>query len=98
MYTLITAATSAGAYRLSKKINAENILLGDYADLPEILVSLDKIIRLPDPSGPSYAHKMLTLCLDRNITAVYALRGEEYELLMESKQLFSEYGIHIFAL
>ncbi|MBS1526986.1 MAG: hypothetical protein JST19_15125 [Bacteroidetes bacterium] len=98
MYTLITAATSAGAYQLKSKIGGENILLGDYAELPEILVSSHNMIRLPDPSDASYVHKMLALCLDRNITALYALRDAENKLLMESKQLFSEYGIHIFAL
>ena len=38
---------------------------------------------------------MLTLCLDKNIGKVYALRDEELSLLQEAKLLFEEYGIEL---
>jgi hypothetical protein len=38
---------------------------------------------------------MLALCLDNAIDVVYVLDSKEAELLMESKQLFTEYNIDI---
>lgn len=96
MYTLITAANSSEAYALKNTLNAADVLLGDYLELPEILVTSGKIIQLPDPVGPSYAHLMLSLCLDKNIDTIYPLRRHERESLLNSIQLFSEYGINIF--
>jgi hypothetical protein len=95
MNTLITAANSAGAYRLKNQFNADNIILGDYQELPAFMLGSTNMIRLPNPSSLSYAHEMLTLCLDKEINTIYALRAEERRLLEESKQLFNEYGIEI---
>lgn len=53
------------------------------------------MIVLPNPAGASYAHKMLTLCLDRQIEKVYALQPAEFNLLNEAGLLFKEYGITI---
>jgi hypothetical protein len=95
MFTLITAANSAEAYQLTNSLNSENILLGDYFELPALMVKSGKMLVLPDPQSPSYTHQMLALCLDKNIDTVYALRKPEIELLLASKQLFNEYGIAI---
>jgi hypothetical protein len=38
---------------------------------------------------------MLALCLDKAINAIYVLRQEEKELLLNAKQLFTEYDIKI---
>lgn len=97
MYTLITAANSAQAYSLKSKLDTDNVILGDHFDLPDVMIRSGKMIRLPDPLSPSYAHQMLTLCLDKNIDKVYVLREAEAELLLNAKQLFSEYGIGILA-
>jgi hypothetical protein len=97
MYILITAANSAQAFRFKNSIGSENILFGDYLDLPEVLVRSGKMLQLPDPSGNSYAHRMLSLCLDKNIHEIYALREAEQQQLFAAEQLFNEYGIHIFA-
>jgi hypothetical protein len=93
MNTLITAATSAEAYKLKNKLNRDNIILGDCADLPTFMLSSGNIIKLPNPGSLSYAHEMLTLCLDKQIDTVYALKQEEIKLLNEASQLFNEYGI-----
>lgn len=93
MYTLITAATSADAQRLKNKLNAPDILLGDYLELPEFMLKTANMIRLPNPSSVAYVHEMLTLCLDKQINTVYALRNEEKTLLDEAEQLFNEYDI-----
>jgi hypothetical protein len=95
VYTLITAANSAEAYRLKSVLGAENIILGDYLELPAFMVSSGDMIRLPNPKSIAYASEMLTLCLDKEIDTVYALRDEEKKLLAEAKQLFNEYGIEV---
>jgi hypothetical protein len=95
MYILITAAASARAYSLKNTLNTDAVLLGDYLELPELLVQSGKMIRLPEPQSASYTHQMLALCLDKNIGTIHVLRKAEAELLLNSKQLFNEYGIDI---
>jgi hypothetical protein len=95
MFILITAANSAEAYQLKNSITSENVLLGDYLELPALMIKLGKMIELPQPLSSSYTHQMLALCLDKDIDTVYALRKDEAELLIASKQLFNEYGITI---
>lgn len=95
MYTLITAANSSHAYRLKKSLNSDHILLGDYLEVPDLLIRSGNAIKLPDPATIAYTHKMLSLCLDKNINTIYPLRKEEAYLLLNSRQLFHEYGINI---
>ena len=95
MYTLITGAASAEAHSLKTALTAEQVLLGDYMELPGILVNSGTVIRLPEPKSPSYTHQILALCLDRKINTVYPLREQEKELLLNAKQLFQEYDIKI---
>jgi hypothetical protein len=95
MNTLITAAASAEAYRLKNQLNKHNIILGDYLELPAFMLGSANMIRLPNPASLSYAHEMLTLCLDKKINTVYALREEELTNLVKAEQLFEEYGIEI---
>lgn len=97
MFTLITAANSSAAYKLKGVLSKKNVLMGDYLDLPEVLVRSGKVLQLPDPHHSSYAHQMLALCLDKGVSEIYALRKEETEALLNTKQLFSEYGIDILA-
>ena len=97
MFTLITAANTSSAYQLKNSLNGENVLLGDYLELPEFLVKSGKMLSLPNPQNSSYTHQILALCLDKNIDTVYALRKQEIDLLLASKQLFNEYGITILA-
>jgi hypothetical protein len=94
MNTLITAANSAKAQQLKIKLNTADVILGDYEDLPAFMLS-PNLIKLPNPSSSSYAHEMLTLCLDKNITVLYPLRDEELTLLKQGELLFNEYGIKI---
>lgn len=95
MYTLITAAATAEAYRLKNALNKDEVILGDYMELPDILLRSGKVITLPNPKNSAYTHQMLALCLDKDINTMYALREEEKELLQNAKQLFSEYNIQI---
>ena len=95
MYTLITGAASAEAYKLKSALGREAVILGDYMELPDVLVRSDKVIVLPNPKHAAYAHQMLALCLDKAINSIYVLREEEKELLLNAKQLFWEYDIQI---
>ena len=95
MYTLITAANSSQAYKLKTSLNSDHILLGDYLELPDLLIQSGKVLKLPNPQAIAYPHEMLALCLDRDIDTVYALRKQEQQLLLETVQLFSEYDITI---
>ena len=97
MFTLITAANSSEAYNLRNSLDSNEVLMGDYLDLPGILVQAGKMLKLPDPQNASYTHEMLALCLDKDIDTIYILRKPEAELLLQSKQLFHEYGIDILA-
>jgi len=92
---LITSANSAAAYQLKSKLNVDEVILGDYEELPALMLKSGKMIQLPNPKSASYSHQMLTLCLDKGIQTVYPLREEEAILLKEAEQLFKEYDINI---
>jgi hypothetical protein len=92
---LITSATSAAAHRLKSKLNTDEVLLGDYIELPAFMLKTGSMIRLPKPEADTYTHEMLTLSLDNNVTKLYALGDEEYKVLIIAEQLFNEYGIQI---
>jgi hypothetical protein len=95
VYTLITAAVTAEAYRLKNALGRKDVILGDYMELPDVLVQSGKVIALPNPKNTAYTHQMLALCLDKSVNNVYVLREEEKELLLHAKQLFEEYDIQI---
>jgi hypothetical protein len=95
VYTLITAAATAQAYRLKNALSRNEVMLGDYMELPDLLVRSGKVITLPSPENGAYTHQMLALCLDKAINSVYVLREKEKELLLNAKQLFWEYDIQI---
>lgn len=95
MHILITAAATAEAYRFKNALAREDVILGDYTELPDVLVRSGKVITLPSPKNAAYTHQMLALCLDKAINCVYVLREEEKELLLNAKQLFWEYDIQI---
>ncbi len=95
MSVLITAASTAKAYQIKGTIQADEIILGDYEELPEVMVKAGKMIKLPSPMSASYMHEMLALCLDKGITQIYPLRNIEMQLLKEAQLLYDEYGINI---
>lgn len=93
--TLITGAASGRAHQLKSKLAGADVLLGDYAELPGVMLQSGAMIVLPAPDDASYAHKMLTLSLDKGIETIYALQPAEFNLLNEAALLFNEYGITI---
>ncbi len=95
MKILITGASSVAAHRLKSKLNNHEVILGDYVELPAFMIEGGSMLKLPNPNSESYPHQMLTLCLDTDINKVIALGDDEYNLLNNAAQLFSEYGIEI---
>lgn len=83
---LITAANTGKAYLLAHLLHDYKIIFGDdqYQDF-----------KIPNANKSSFAHELLTLCLDNHIEVVFPLRYEELEPLTESKILFQEYGISV---
>lgn len=94
-FTLITAATSSSAHKIKNTLNSDHVILGDYMDLPDFMLKPGKLIRIPSPASASYAHQMLTLCLDNDITTVYPLKADEASQLHEAALLFNEFNIQI---
>ena len=95
MSTLITAASTAKAYQVKGTLTDGEIILGDYEELPQVMITAGKMIVLPNPNNPAYIHEMLALCLDKDIIELYPLRNIEMQLLKEAQLLYDEYGINI---
>ena len=91
MKVLITSATSAQAHKLRSTLNFADIVLGDQVPMPAFM----GIIKLPIATSDTYAHEMLTLCLDNDITTIYLMEASEADILLSSKQLFKEYNIDL---
>lgn len=92
---LITEALSAASHRFKKTITGNNILMGDFNELPEVMLKSGAIRKLPNPQSASYPHQILAFCLDNNVNTVYTLNEDEFDALQPAAQLFLEYGIDI---
>lgn len=94
---LITEALSAKAHRLKSEYAANSvvIIMGDFDDVPEVMLKSGAIKKLPHPDSPAYPHQMLTFCLDNNVSTAFVLNAQEISALEPALQLFSEYGIEI---
>ncbi len=92
---LITEALSAAAHRLKKQFTDGNVLMGDFNEVPDVMLRSGAIKKLPAWQSPSYPHQILTFCLDNNINTVYTLNSDEFSALQPALQLFLEYGIDI---
>jgi hypothetical protein len=93
MKVLITSALSARAYQLKSTLTADLVVLGDYNEVPDFMIGQGIMIQLPGPRSTSYAHQMLTLCLDNAIDIIYVMDVREVKELAGSIQLFAEYNI-----
>ncbi|WP_121244139.1 hypothetical protein [Mucilaginibacter phyllosphaerae] len=91
MKILITSATSARAHKLKSTLVNHEVLLGDYNEIPAFM----RMLKLPNPAEDTYAHQMLTLCLDNGIEEAYLLDEQEAAVLLLSEQLFNEYNIKL---
>ncbi|WP_158826103.1 hypothetical protein [Mucilaginibacter lacusdianchii] len=95
MNILITGASTAKAHQIKNNINNAIVLLGDYLDLPDVMIKSGRMLKLPSPLSDTYPHQMLAFCLDNHIETVYLLYFAEAEQLKPAQQLFDEYGIQL---
>lgn len=95
MSILITAASSARAHQLKRELNNAEVLLGDYKDLPDVMLKAGRMMKLPNPQAETYPHQMLAFCLDNHIEQVHLLEATEAVQLKPAEQLFDEYGIQL---
>ena len=86
MNILITAAATAQAYHLQRLLNTDDsIYLADYEELPQVVLKGTKFLKIPSGNSPSFAHLLLTVCLDNDIEKVCPLRSEEVIAHLQSK-------------
>ncbi|MXV16339.1 hypothetical protein [Hufsiella ginkgonis] len=97
MAILVTSGTGAAAFRVERLLQTrEKVIFGDHEGFPLPAFPAGKFIRIPGGKSNTFIHDLLDLCLDLGITEVYALRRDELTPLAEGKQLFLEFGIHVF--
>lgn len=93
MNVLITAANSAQAQQLKNILGLKDAILGDYHDIPDLLINTGKMVKTPSPKSTAFVHQMLAFCLDKQIDKIYPLRRAELLPLAEARQLFEEFDI-----
>lgn len=84
MKTLFTTSISLNHFKLSQVFSASELVFGD-----------DYQNKFPSEKSISFAHELLSFCLDQEIQKIYALREGELNPLSEAKVLFAEFGIDI---
>ncbi|MFD0750355.1 hypothetical protein ACFQZS_09400 [Mucilaginibacter calamicampi] len=94
---LITEALSAKAHKIKSEYAANGvpIIMGDFNDVPVVMLKSGAIKNLPRPDSVAYPHQILTFCLDNNVNTVFVLNEHEINALEPALQLFFEYDIDI---
>ena len=95
MSILITAANHSSAHKLARLLNSPDVIFADYTDNSQLKYSGKRFITIPAGNSSSYAHELLTICLNLKIEKIYPLYIDEMKALSEAKQLFNEYGIKV---
>ena len=87
---------SVQAHKLKQLIDqGATFIYADQAELPAFMAKGTLFIRIPEGDSASFAHEMLTFCLDHQVDYVYPLRKKEIIALAEARQLFEEYHIKV---
>ena len=92
---LITGAANTEAYRLSRLIDASQVIFADHQELPNFSKSSNQFVKISSGKAPSFAHELLTVCLDLGVDTVFALYKDEVMALSEANVLFEEFGIKL---
>lgn len=96
MKILITAAVTAQAYKLKNLLDKEaTFIFADQGDVPAFVAKETLFLNIPAGDSASFAHELLSLCLDHQIDYVFPLRRNEIDALAEARQLFAEYEIKV---
>jgi len=91
--TLITAGTTAAAYKLKRLLNKDSMFIFADEEMPAFMPAGSSYVKIPSGDSPSFAHEMLKLSLDLEVERIFPLRRAEILSLSEAAPLFEEYGI-----
>jgi hypothetical protein len=81
---LLTTSKSHYIHQLNQLFKHDDFVFGDsYQN------------KFPSENTVSFAHEVLSFCLDQEIQKIYAVREGELNSLSEAKVLFAEFGIEI---
>lgn len=95
MKILITGGKTATALKLARAFGGEEILLGDYGDMPNMNINACSFVELGAWNAEVLAHNLLTKCLDYGIDILLPLYDAEIIALSKSLVLFKEFNIKI---
>ena len=91
---LITSGTSSLAQRVGNILQERFKLFFATSDaVPQFLEN--RFRKIPKGPDPTFAHELLTFCLDHQINLLLPLELSEIQSLSEAKKLFEEYGIQV---
>jgi len=93
--TLITGGKSAQALKILKAFTADQVLLGDYGDMPSFASAQYQFVSLGERNDETIAHTLLNACLDQEADRLLPLYQFELEAVMRSAILFEEFNIHV---
>jgi hypothetical protein len=93
--TLITGGKSAQAQKILKAFTGDQILLGDYGDMPSFASAQYQFVSLGERNDDTIAHTLLNACLDQQADRLLPLYSFELEAVMRSAVLFEEFNIHV---
>lgn len=95
-HVLITHGTTPFAQRVARQFPATyRITFGVAEQLPEALMRTGKYKQIPAGKVPDFAHALLNLCLDMDISTLLPLGRAEILPLARAAQLFAEYQIEV---
>ncbi len=95
MKTLITGGKSAQALKILKAFTTDNVILGDYGDIPSYASTQYQFVSLGERNDETIAHNLLNSCLDQEVDRLLPLYRFELEAVMRSSVLFEEFNIHV---
>ncbi|WP_276090556.1 hypothetical protein [Pedobacter sp. JY14-1] len=95
MKLLITGGKSATAFKLLRNFSAEELILADYGDVPQIPFSNCRFFSLGELNKDTTAHVLLTFCLDQGVDTVLPVYDFEKDALLAARQLFMEFNIRL---
>ncbi|KIO74963.1 hypothetical protein TH53_23410 [Pedobacter lusitanus] len=95
MKTLITGGKSAQALKILKAFTTDQVLLGDYGEIPSFASDQYQFVSLGERNDDTIAHNLLNTCLDLEVDRLLPLYQFELEAVMRSSILFQEFNIHV---
>jgi len=93
--TLITGGKSAQALKLLKAFSGDQVILGDYGDMPTFASAQYQLMDLGPRNDDTIAHNLLNACLDQEADRLLPIYDFELEAVIKSSVLFEEFNIHV---